>query len=134
MSNVECLRVGSLQASPSATTRQVAQSFFYKIDRSTQKLTTGRIHYFDIRYSLFDIRFFKVSFWIRLATFQIVGWVEIRATIVGFRSSTQPTEIVSRAQFDTQIETQPNYFDRISLIHYFVDRPETFYIQGLNCG
>jgi len=74
-----------------------AQSFFYKIDRSTQKLTTGRIHYFDIRYSLFDIRFFKVSFWIRLATFQIVGWVEIRATIVGFRSSTQPTEIVSRA-------------------------------------
>jgi len=24
-----------------------AQSFYYKIDRSTQKLTTGRIHYFD---------------------------------------------------------------------------------------
>ena len=71
--------------------------FFYKIDRSTQKLTTGRMPSFDIRYSLFDIRFFKVSFWIRLATFQIVGWVEIRATIVGFRSSTQPTEIVSRA-------------------------------------
>ena len=30
-----------------------AQSFFYKIDR---------MPYFDIRYSLFDIRFFKVSF------------------------------------------------------------------------
>jgi len=30
--------------------------FFYKIDRSTQKLTTGRIHSFDIRHSLFDIR------------------------------------------------------------------------------
>ena len=29
-----------------------AQSFF-KIDRSTQKLTTGRIHYFDIHYSIF---------------------------------------------------------------------------------
>ena len=28
---------------------------FYKIDRSTQKLTTGSIHYFDIRYSIFDI-------------------------------------------------------------------------------
>jgi hypothetical protein len=41
-----------------------AQSFF-KIDRSTQKLTTGRIHPFDtlsasggfdIHYSIFDIR------------------------------------------------------------------------------
>ena len=30
---------------------------FFKIDRSTQKLTTGRIHYFDIRHSIFDIRF-----------------------------------------------------------------------------
>ncbi len=29
----------------------------FKIDRSTQKLTTDRIHYFDIRHSLFDIRF-----------------------------------------------------------------------------
>jgi hypothetical protein len=44
--------VVSLQASPSATTRQVAQSFLYKIDR---------IHYFDIRHLLFDIRFFTVS-------------------------------------------------------------------------
>ncbi len=34
-----------------------AQSFF-KIDR---------IHYFDIRHSLFDIRFFRVSFSIKLA-------------------------------------------------------------------
>jgi len=33
-----------------------AQSF-YKIDRSTKKLTTGRIHSFDIRHSLFDIRY-----------------------------------------------------------------------------
>jgi hypothetical protein len=40
------------------------RSVFFKIDRSTQKLTTGRstkgltrarIHYFDIRHSLFDI-------------------------------------------------------------------------------
>jgi hypothetical protein len=38
-----------------------AQSFF-KIDRSTQKLTAGRIHYFDIHYSTFDIRFLTVSF------------------------------------------------------------------------
>ncbi|CAB1077659.1 hypothetical protein D1AOALGA4SA_5445 [Olavius algarvensis Delta 1 endosymbiont] len=40
------------------------RSIFFKIDRSTQKLTTGRIHYFDIRYSLFDIRYslLKVSF------------------------------------------------------------------------
>jgi hypothetical protein len=34
-----------------------AQSFFIKIDR---------IHYFDIRHSLFDIRFFRVSSMIRL--------------------------------------------------------------------
>ena len=38
-----------------------AQSFF-KIDHSTQKLTTGRIHYFDIRHSLFDIRFSEFLF------------------------------------------------------------------------
>jgi hypothetical protein len=31
--------------------------FFNKIGRSTQKLTTGRIPYFDIHYSLFDIRY-----------------------------------------------------------------------------
>jgi hypothetical protein len=42
--------------------------FIYKIDRSTQKLTTCRIQYFDIRYSLFDIRYslFIVSSTIRL--------------------------------------------------------------------
>jgi hypothetical protein len=50
-----------------------AQTFFYKIDRSTQKLTTGRIHSFDIHYSIFDILFFKVSFSIRLAAFQVGG-------------------------------------------------------------
>jgi len=57
-------------------------SLFYKIDRSTQsldpealegKLTTGRIHSFDILYSLFDIRFFKVSFLIKLTAFQASG-------------------------------------------------------------
>jgi len=53
--------------------------------------------------------------------------------VVGFRSSTQPTEIVSRAQFDTQIETQRNYFDRISLILYFVDRPELI-LRWLYCS
>jgi hypothetical protein len=40
-----------------------AQSFF-KIDR---------IHHFDIRHSLFDIRFFRVSFSIRLAVFRASG-------------------------------------------------------------
>jgi hypothetical protein len=34
----------------------IALLSLFKIDRSTQKLTTGRIHYFDIRHSLFDIR------------------------------------------------------------------------------
>jgi hypothetical protein len=32
-------------------------SSFYTKDRSTQKLTTGRIHSFDIRHSIFDIRY-----------------------------------------------------------------------------
>jgi hypothetical protein len=41
--------------------------------RSTQKLTTGRIHSFDIRHSLFDIRFFRVSFSIRPAVFLAGG-------------------------------------------------------------
>jgi len=36
-------------------------SVFFKIDR---------IHYFEIRHSLFDIRFFRVSFSIRLAAFR----------------------------------------------------------------
>ena len=48
----ECRRVESLC------------SVFFKIDR---------IHYFDIRHSLFDIRFFRVSFSIRLAAFQASG-------------------------------------------------------------
>ena len=43
-----------------------AQSF-YKI---------ARIHSFDIRHSLFDIRFFKVSFLNKLAAFQASGWAE----------------------------------------------------------
>ncbi|CAB1082864.1 hypothetical protein D1AOALGA4SA_10458 [Olavius algarvensis Delta 1 endosymbiont] len=47
MTNDEWRMVESLQASHSATTRHVAQSF-YKIDR---------IHSFDIRHSLFDIRY-----------------------------------------------------------------------------
>ncbi len=46
ISNIECRRVGSLRS-----------VIFYKIDR---------IPYFDIRYSLFDIRFFRVSSMIRL--------------------------------------------------------------------
>ncbi len=46
-----------------------AQSFFYNLDR---------IHSFDIdiHYSIFDIRFFKVSFSIRLAAFQASGGAE----------------------------------------------------------
>jgi hypothetical protein len=64
MSNVECRRAESLR------------SVFFKIDRSTQKLTAGRIHYFDIRHSSFDIRFFKVSFSIRLAAIQASGGAE----------------------------------------------------------
>jgi hypothetical protein len=35
-----------------------------------------RIHSFDIRYSLFDIRFFSVSFSIKLAAFQASGWAD----------------------------------------------------------
>jgi hypothetical protein len=57
----ECRRMESLS------------SVFFKIDRSTQKLTTGKIPYFDIRHSLFDIRFFRVSFSIRLAAFRAGG-------------------------------------------------------------
>jgi hypothetical protein len=36
------------------------RSVFYKIDRSTQKLTTGGIHYsmFDVGRSMFDVHFF----------------------------------------------------------------------------
>ena len=65
------------------------RSVFFKIDRSTKKLTTGRIHYFDIRYlsagggfiipcSILTvrrrrIRFFRVSFSIKLAAFQARG-------------------------------------------------------------
>ena len=73
MSNVECRRAESLR------------SVFIKIDRSTLsfdpealegKLTTGRIHYFDIRHSSFDIRFFKVSFSIRLVAIQASGGAE----------------------------------------------------------
>jgi len=41
---------------------------FFKIDR---------IHSFDIRHSLFDIRFFRVSFSIRLAVFLASGWADI---------------------------------------------------------
>ena len=40
------------------TSRRLRSVIFYKIDR---------IPYFDIRYSLFDILFFRVSFPIRLA-------------------------------------------------------------------
>ena len=47
----------------------VIDPFFYKIDR---------IHSFDIHYSTFDIRFFKVSFKIRLAAFQAGGGADTR--------------------------------------------------------
>ena len=43
------------------------RSVFYKIDR---------IHPFDIHNSIFDIRFFKVSFSIKLADFQASGGAE----------------------------------------------------------
>jgi hypothetical protein len=42
-------------------------SLFFKMDR---------IHYFDIRHSLFDIRFFRVSSSIKLAAFQASGRVK----------------------------------------------------------
>jgi len=45
-------------------------SVFFKIDK---------IHYFDppaAEHSLFDIRFFRVSFSIRLAVFQAGGWAD----------------------------------------------------------
>jgi hypothetical protein len=47
--------------------RIASLNHFYKI---------GRIHYFDIRDSLFDIRFFRVSFSIKLAAFQASGWAD----------------------------------------------------------
>jgi hypothetical protein len=40
------------------------------------KNNNDRIPYFDIRYSLFDIRFFGVSFSIKLATVQASGGAE----------------------------------------------------------
>jgi hypothetical protein len=40
-----------------ASFAKYARSSFFKIDRSTQKLTTSRIHSFDIRHSTFDIRY-----------------------------------------------------------------------------
>jgi hypothetical protein len=43
------------------------RSVFFKIDR---------IHYFDIRHSLFDIRFFRVSFSIRPAVILAGGWAD----------------------------------------------------------
>jgi hypothetical protein len=49
------------------------RSVLFKIDRSTQKLTTGRIPYFDIRYSLFAFsKFLFRSNW-SLAT---NGWAD----------------------------------------------------------
>jgi hypothetical protein len=51
----ECRRVESLC------------SVFFKIDR---------IHPFDIRYSLFDIRFFRVSFSIKLAALAANAWAD----------------------------------------------------------
>jgi hypothetical protein len=50
-----------------------AQSFF--------KNNNDRIPYFDIHYSLFDIRFFKVSFSIKLAVFLARGTAHISALI-----------------------------------------------------
>jgi hypothetical protein len=41
--------------------------FFYKIDR---------IHSFDIHYSIFDIRFFKVSFLDQTGLFTASGWAD----------------------------------------------------------
>jgi len=51
---------------------------FIKIDRSTQKLTTGRIHSFDIRHSLFDIRYslFKSFFYDQNSRFAASGWAD----------------------------------------------------------
>jgi hypothetical protein len=46
------------------------RSGLFKIDR---------IHYFDppsAEYSLFDIRFFRVSFSIKLAAFLVGGWAD----------------------------------------------------------
>ena len=64
ISNIECRRMESLR------------SVFYKIDRSTQKLTTGRTHYstFDVGRWTFDAysppkEDSLVSFSIKLAAF-----------------------------------------------------------------
>jgi hypothetical protein len=47
---------GGFARAAQALAPRVAQSLF-KIDRSTLRLSTGRIPYFDIRHSLFDIRY-----------------------------------------------------------------------------
>jgi len=58
--NFKALRAGrrAVSLAQRRRLRSVSLSLFYKIDRSTQKLTTGRIHSFDIRHSIFDILFF----------------------------------------------------------------------------
>jgi len=58
----------------------IALLSLFKIDRSTQKLTAGRIHYFDIRHSFFDIRFFKVSLSIKLAAFKARGGADLQTS------------------------------------------------------
>jgi len=66
---------GGFARSALALAPRVAQSFF-KINHSTQRLMTGRIHPFDIHYSIFDIRFFRVSFSIRPAVFLAGDWTD----------------------------------------------------------
>jgi len=79
ISNIECRRVGSLRS-----------VIFYKIDR---------IPYFDIRYSLFDILFFRVSFPIRLAVLLARGGARVKlhesnVIFVKFHTRLQSTDFV----------------------------------------
>jgi hypothetical protein len=61
--------------------RSSAAGSFIKMDRSTQRLSTGRIHSFDIRYSLFILYVIRQSqslFSIRLAVFQASGGARMK--------------------------------------------------------
>jgi hypothetical protein len=53
-----------------------------------------------------------------------VGWVEIRKSFVGFRSSTQPTNIAHYNYFGTRIETQQGKFVLMPFIQNIVYRSE----------
>jgi hypothetical protein len=68
---------------PAAELRSIKMNF-YLINpdaehRGILLIKIDRIHYFDIRHSIFDIRFFRVSSMIRLATLEPAAALNIEA-------------------------------------------------------